>query len=287
MSPGFRAPGCLYYPQMETSTAIDRFEQLVAGDAPIDLAECALTAAAAMRPETDVTYWLDRLTELAAEASFRVARAESPLGQINALNARLFDDLGFAGNVDEYYDPRNSLLDSVIERRRGIPITLSLVYVEVAKRLDVPIVGVGMPGHFLVRHVEEASLYIDPYNRGVILSEAECVEQFARINQGIRWDPSFLAPVSERSLLARILRNLGAIWTQQAELRQAERVLTMLLALQPNEAGHLRDRGMLRFRLGERDQALGDLERYIAPSVSAPDAWYVRRLIDRIKGEID
>jgi regulator of sirC expression with transglutaminase-like and TPR domain len=272
---------------METSTAIDRFEQLVAGDGPLDLAECALTAAAAMRPETDVERWLDRLTELAAEASFRVAHAESPLGQINALNARLFDDLGFAGNVDDYYDPRNSLLDAVIERRLGIPITLSLLYVEVAKRLGVPMVGVGMPGHFLVRHVEEESMYVDPYNRGVILSEAECIEQFKRINQGMHWDPAFLAPVSDRSLLARMLRNLGAIWTQRAELRQAERVLTMLLALQPNEAGHRRDRGMLRFRLGEREEALVDLERYIDPSVSAPDAWYVRRLIERIKNETD
>lgn len=273
---------------METSTAIDRFERLVTdGSEHVNVAECAMTVAAAMRPEADVEQGLDQLTELAAGASFRVARAESPLGQINALNARLFDELGFSGNVDDYYDPRNSLLDAVIERRLGIPITLSLLYIEVARRLEVPMVGVGMPGHFLVRHVDEESLYVDPYNRGVILSEAECVAQFHRVNQGVRWDPAFLAPVSDRALLARMLRNLGAIWTQRAQLRQAEQVLTMLVALQPGEAGHLRERGMLRFRLGERDQALTDLERYIDASVSAPDAWYVRRLIDRIRGESD
>ena len=271
---------------METSTAIDRFESLVTGNGDrLDLAECALTAAAAMRPEADVTRGLDRLTELAAGASFRVARAESPLGQINALNAHLFDELGFAGNVDDYYDPRNSLMDEVIDRRLGIPITLSLVYVEVAKRVGAPMVGVGMPGHFLVRHVDEESLYVDPYHRGVIVNEAECVEQFRRINQGMHWDPAFLAPVSDRAFLARMLRNLGAIWTQRGELRLAERVLTLLVALQPGEGGHRRDRGMLRFRLGERDLALDDLELYIGPDVGAPDAWYVRRLIERIRIE--
>ena len=270
---------------METSAAIERFDQLVASTGEsINTAECALTAAAALGREIDVTAELARLGELAAGASHGVGAAETPLGQINALNDHLFDELGFAGNMDDYYDPRNSLLDQVVQRRLGIPITLSLLYIEVGARLGVSLAGVGMPGHFLVRHVEEDGLYVDPFNRGVILSEPECREQFERINEGMRWDPAFLAAVSPRSLLARMLRNLAAIWTQREDLALAERVMTLLISLQPGEAGHHRDRGMLRFRQGHQAQALEDLERYVDPLVRAPDAWYVRRLIERISG---
>ncbi len=268
---------------METSTAIERFDQLVSGTGEvIDTAECALTAAAALSPEVNVTAELARLDDLAAGASHRVGPAETPLGQINALNEHLFDELGFAGDMDDYYDPRNSLLNQVVERRLGIPITLSLLYIEVGARLGVPMAGVGMPGHFLLRHVDEDGLYVDPFNRGVILSEPECRAQFERINEGMRWDPSFLAPVSSRSLLARMLRNLAAIWTQREDLALAERVLTLLISLQPGEAGHRRDRGMLRYRQGHRASALEDLGRYVDPIVRAPDAWYVRRMIERI-----
>jgi regulator of sirC expression with transglutaminase-like and TPR domain len=270
---------------METSTAIERFHELVAdAGEEIDAAACALTAAAALDPSLNVTDELARLDDLAAGASHRIGSAETPLGKVNALNEHLFDELGFAGNMDDYYDPRNSLLNEVIERRLGIPITLSLLYIEVGARLNVPLAGVGMPGHFLVRHVDEGGLYVDPFNRGVILSERECRAQFERINEGMRWDPRFLAAVTPRSMVARMLRNLAAIWTQQEALAQAECVLTLLISLQPNEAGHRRDRGMLRFRLGNKAEALEDLERYVAPAVRAPDAWYVRRLIERING---
>ena len=270
---------------MESSTATDRFEALVVpGVEPFDLALAALTAAAALGEEIDVELEKTRLDDVAKEARERVALAEGPLGQINALNETMFDDLGFAGNTDDYYDPRNSLLNQVIERRLGIPITLSLVYIEVGARVGIPLAGVGMPGHFLVKHDAESSLFVDPFHRGVILDEGECIQQFSRINEGLHWDPLFLSPVAPRSLLARMLRNLGAIWTQREDLALAERVLTLLMALQPGEAGHKRDRGMLRFRLGQRDDALADLESYLDPSTSAPDTWYVRRMVDRIKG---
>lgn len=273
---------------MESSTAIDRFEALVApGVEPFDLTLAALTAASALGEEIDVTLEMTRLDDLADEARAQIALAEGPLGQINALNETMFDELGFAGNTDDYYNPRNSLLNQVIERRLGIPITLSLVYIEVGARLGIPLVGVGMPGHFLVKHEGESALFVDPFHRGVILDEQECIERFSKINEGMHWDPAFLKPVSPRSLLARMLRNLGAIWTQREELASAERVLTLLMALQPGEAGHKRDRGMLRYRLGQVDDALTDLEAYLDPSTGAPDMWYVRRIVDRIKnGEV-
>ncbi len=268
---------------METAAAIEKFAQLVSvTNEQIDTAECAITMCAVLDSTINVNFELSHLDDIAAGASYRVGPAETPLGQVNALNEHLFDELGFAGNMGNYYDPQNSLLNHVIKHRLGIPITLSLLYIDVGARLGIPLVGVGMPGHFLVRHVQEDGLYVDPFNRGVILSEPECREKFLLINKGMRWDPAFLAPVSPRSLVARMMRNLAAIWTQKEELHLAELVLTLLISLQPGEAGHRRDRGMLRLRQGNKTRALEDLERYVDPVVRAPDAWYVRRLIERI-----
>lgn len=268
---------------METTAAIERFDQLVSGmNESVNTAECALTAVAAFGMKIDIEAELVRLNDLAEGARASVETAETPLGQINALNYHLFDDLRFSGNVQDYYDPRNSLLDSVLERRLGIPITLSLLYIEIGGRLGVTLAGVGMPGHFLVRHANEDGLYIDPFNRGVILNASECRNQFERINKGIRWDPAFLTAISARALLARLLRNLAAIWTQSDDLVLAERVMTLLISLQPDEAGHHRDRGMLRFKQGHKHEALEDLKRYVEPVANAPDAWYVRRIINRI-----
>ena len=271
---------------METSTALQQFEELAAveGDG-LDLAECAFTAAAAMRADVDVAAEVKRLDDLVAGADEFLRDADEGLARVNGLNEYLFDVLEFAGNVDDYYDPRNSLLNEVIDLRVGIPITLSLIYIVVGRRHGMPLVGIGMPGHFLVRHEHETAFFIDPYNRGVILSEAECVRQFERINSGMRWDPAFLAPIGDRAIVARMLRNLGAIWAQRQEFELAERVMTMLIALQPREPGHKRDRGVLRYRQGKTTAALDDLESYIDPDNAVPDAWYVRRLVDRIRDE--
>ena len=271
---------------MEHATALERFEALSAspGDA-VDLALGAFLISAAIEPEVDTDAELARLDALADAARPRVMSADGPLAQVNALNDYLFGELGFAGNQEDYYDPRNSLLHRVLERRVGIPITLSLLYVEVGARLGVPLVGIGMPGHFLVGHEAEAALYIDPLYGGVMLSEQECAERLRQISNTVHWDRTFLAPVSNRAFLARILRNLSAIWLHRRELEHAECMLSMLIALQPEEAGHRRDRGMLRHRMGRDDQALEDLDRYMERRPAAPDSWYVRRLTAQIRGE--
>jgi regulator of sirC expression with transglutaminase-like and TPR domain len=273
---------------METATAIQRFEELVSAPGEtLDLAECAFTIAGAMQGHVDVAAEVKRLADLTNAATDFLTETEEGLARVNGLNEYLFDVLEFAGNVDDYYDPRNSLLNEVIDRRLGIPITLALIYIVVGRRFGMPLMGIGMPGHFLVRHEHETAFFIDPYNRGVILSEHECVEQFERINAGMRWDPAFLSPISDRAIIARMLRNLGAIWTQRQEFEMAERVMTMLIALQPREPGHKRDRGVLRYRQGKTTATLADLESYIDPVNGAPDAWYVRRLVDRLRGGSD
>ena len=271
---------------MDLATASERFESLtrISGE-DIDLAIGALLIAAHFDPEVDVERELRLLDSLAAGVRDRMPLEGTPLASINVLNEYLFDDIGLAGNEADYYDPNNSLLHQVLRRRLGIPITLSLIYIEVGARLGVPLVGIGMPGHFLVRHLDEKDLYIDPFNRGILLSEEECKARLRKISASIRWDQSFLAPVSNRAFLARMLRNLSAIWVRRGELTNAVITLGMLIALQPGEMGHRRDRGMLRYRLGDRQQALEDLETYLHNDFAAPDAWYVRRLTEKIREE--
>ena len=269
---------------MVAPTAFDLFTQAVTvpGDR-IELARCALLVAACADPSVSVDDGLGLLDALAHGAAERVAAADAPLAQVNALSEHLFDVVGFSGNHDDYYDPRNSLLDQVLARKVGIPITLSLVYIETGARLGVPLAGIGMPGHFLVRHEQETSLFIDPFHRGVLRSKRECAELLSQISGSVRWNPAFLDPVDNRSFLARILRNLGAIRTQREELAEAVDVLGLLIALQPDEPGHRRDRGVLRQRLGHGDLALEDLEHYLNCESNAPDAWNVRRLMERIR----
>jgi regulator of sirC expression with transglutaminase-like and TPR domain len=269
---------------VETLSALDRFTQLAdLPDQQIDLALGALLIAAHTGPDVDVDEQLALLDSLAAAVHDRIPVADEPLAKINVLNDYLFDEVCFAGNVADYYDPRNSMLHHVLRRRLGIPITLALVYVEVGARLGLPLVGIGMPGHFLVRHLGDQNLFIDPYNRGVMLSEAECAERLRSISDSIRWDRSFLDPVTNREFLGRMLRNLAAIWVQREELAQAVAALGMLIVLQPEEPGHRRDRGMLLHRLGDSETALSDLETYLELHDLAPDAAYVRRTIADIR----
>jgi regulator of sirC expression with transglutaminase-like and TPR domain len=268
---------------MVAPTAFDLFARAVAlPDEELDLARCALLTAACADPFVNVDDGLAHLDSLAEGGRNLVAAADGPLAQVNALNEYLFDTVGFSGNEADYYDPRNSLLDQVLKRKVGIPISLSLVYIETGARLGVPLAGVGMPGHFLVRHEGEDSLFIDPFHRGVMLSERECAERLKQISDSVRWNSSFLEPIGKRAFLARMLRNLGAIWAHREELNKAVDVLSMLIALQPGEPGHHRDRGVLRQRMGQKSLALQDLEYYLTNENSGPDAWFIRRMVDGI-----
>ena len=138
------------------------------GGDEMDLATTALLIAATEYPQLDIAHELDVLDSLAAGASHRLGQQRDPIFSINTLSEYLFDEVGFRGSDDDYYDPRNSFLNEVLSRRIGIPISLSLVYLEMGKRLGIPLVGVGMPGHFLLRHRDEEDLFIDPILSGHI-----------------------------------------------------------------------------------------------------------------------
>jgi regulator of sirC expression with transglutaminase-like and TPR domain len=263
----------------------EQFVELVQSpDDQIDLAAAALLIAATEYPQLDVSDQLRVLDSLSAGASKRFSEEREPLYCLNTLSEYLFDEIGFRGNPEEYYDPRNSFLNEVLSRRLGIPITLSLVFIEVGKRLGIPFLGVGMPGHFLVRHRDDEGLFIDPFHRGVLLSEEECAERMREVTQAnIAWDSRLLAPLSNREYVARMLRNLKGIYWQNRDSRRALAMIDRLVALYPESGRERRDRGLVHFQLGQHRQALGDLEFYLDSAPPNSDAEDVQRLVGRLK----
>jgi len=251
----------------------DRFSRLVSGsDDAVDLALAALLVAAQEYPDLDVARYLDRLDAMGREARARIA--SGPGTAVEAMNAYLFEEEGFHGNLDDYYDPRNSFLNDVIDRRTGIPITLSVVYLEVARRAGLEVFGVGLPGHFLVRAEDSGRMVlVDPFHGGAILSEEDCQKRLDRVFDGrVRLEPGMLAPCARKAILARLLRNLKAIYVKADDYRRGLRTMDLLLALDPGSAEDRRDRGLLHAAFDCYSLAAADLEAYLALEPAAPEA---------------
>jgi regulator of sirC expression with transglutaminase-like and TPR domain len=223
--------------------------------------------------------WLARLTRLGALATARlerVGRGAGPRARVEALNELLFEQEGFAGNESRYDDPRNSFLNDVLERRTGIPITLSLVYLDVARRAGVPMEGVNFPGHFLVRCPagrrnagEAEELIIDPFHRGRLLTEADCRQLLRRhLGEEATFERRLLATAGKLQILARMLVNLKTLYVGMRSFPQARETVRLLLALDPRALTELRDHGLLSYHLGDHDGALRDLEGYLRASSS-------------------
>ena len=211
------------------------------GAIPLDRA--ALLIARCRFPNLDVEAQLRVLDGLARGADGVMGDERDPLYACNALSQFLFDEAGFRGNEDDYYDPSNSYLSEVLARRTGIPISLSLLYIEVGRRLNLPLVGIGMPGHFLVKHQEVDDLFIDPFYGGILLSQEESARRLQEVTGGrIEWRPEHLRPVENRAFLARLLRNLKVIYLQRQEYSEALMVLDLLVALLPEDEIERRDR---------------------------------------------
>ncbi|HEX9260495.1 MAG TPA: transglutaminase-like domain-containing protein [Acidimicrobiales bacterium] len=201
-----------------------RFAQVLAlPDAAVPLDEAALLVAACAKPGLDVAHGLARLDDLAA--GVRVPT-------LDGLVDHLFRRLGFTGDSDNYYDPRNSFLDDVIERRLGLPIALSVLTMEVGRRIGVPLWGVGMPGHFLLRDKVDPRVFIDPFHGGQQLDERGCRRLYlAMRGPGAAWDSSFLNPVERRSIVARMLANLKSFYEQAGDEDALAWVLRLRLAI--------------------------------------------------------
>lgn len=238
-----------------------------------DVAPGALAIAAIEYPRLDPGEWLGQLEAFGARALALVAReagADGPLhARVDAVNLCLFGDLGFRGNRDRYGDIRNSCLNQVIERRTGIPITLSVVYMDVARQAGLRVEGVNFPGHFLVRVHDGApsagprGLLVDPFNEGAILTEQDCRELLARNAESLPFSPDLLVRATRRQMFQRMLVNLKRLYVQQRSFPQARIVTEALLQLSPGSLAELRDRGLLAFHLNEYAAALRDLEEYL------------------------
>ncbi|MFI5317628.1 MAG: SirB1 family protein [Myxococcota bacterium] len=260
---------------MLDSAARTQFGRIAAlPEARIDLAEGALWIAAEEYRELDVGHYLARLADLAAGAASRLRGARDLRGRVETLNEFLFRELGFAGNRDDYYDARNSFLNEVLERRSGIPITLAIVYVWIARRLGLPAEGVGLPGHFLVRLAGPDEILIDPF-AGAVVTRAECEARLrAAAGADVRLDERMLEPAPARQILARVLRNLKQIWLAREDWQRALDCAERILILTPDSPLELRDRGLLFARLECFAAAEADLRKFLAlaPGDSAAEA---------------
>jgi len=263
--------------------ARQQFTQEVAQpEGQINLARAALLMAWEEYPDLDVDEYLSALDTMADEVAERLEPERYPLKIIRTLNRYLFDDLGFSGNAKEYYDPRNSYLNQVIERRTGIPITLSLVYVEVAQRIGFPMAGVGMPGHFLIRPVvDEMEMFVDPFHRGDVLFPEDCRERLSQIyGRPMELRPEFLQTVSPSQLLVRMLTNLKMIYLKQGDLGRTLAAVERILLVAPDALGERRDRGLIYYEQGRWDDAMNDLEFYLQQVPVGEDQIAVRRILE-------
>jgi regulator of sirC expression with transglutaminase-like and TPR domain len=246
----------------------------------ISLARAALTIARMEYPDLDVDDYLSRLDWYAARVEQMLPEIPETPQVIAALNYVLFHEEEFRGNQADYYDPRNSFLNDVLDRKLGIPITLAIVYMEVAQRLGFPLFGVGMPGHFLLKHYDVAGneTFIDPFHGGDILSRAECQSRLDEIYSGqIPLQPEFLHTVTRRQLLTRVLNNLRNIYMQRRDFRRALVVVDLVLAIHPRSAEDMKQRGMLRYAMGQLRGAAEDLEIYARMAPDASDADEMRQ----------
>jgi regulator of sirC expression with transglutaminase-like and TPR domain len=265
--------------QLIDSPARAHFAALIAKPA-IPLAEAALAVAEEEYPRLDPGQTLATLDELAAAVHSRLAGRRTTAEVLHQLRAVLFEERGFRGNQEHYYDPRNSFLNEVVERRLGIPITLSILYIEVASRVGVPVQGVAFPGHFLVK-CAAAELFIDPFHGGEAISGDECV---ARMKARGDFDPRQLEAVGARAILARLLHNLKRIYVEAGDDVRALWVVDRLLLLAPDEPAERRDRGLVCARLGHARVATEDLAFYLAAAPQASDREQVAVLLAQLRG---
>ncbi len=263
-------------------------------DAAVDLADCALRVGRIADAALDIAASAARLDALAREAEAGL-RGAAPGRRADRLAAFLFGELGFSGNADDYYDPQNSYLHRVLERRRGLPITLSILLMEVGRRMGITIEGVGAPQHFLVRvaadEAGDAWRYLDPFHGGQQIDLDALREDMAqRLSAGRREGPPgasaaelFLSAVTKRQILARVLQNLKLAGARRRDFATALGAAEHLVALTPWALDEIRDRGLIAAQLGLGDIALSDLRTYQEQEPRAPDAAQVAQVVRQLE----
>jgi regulator of sirC expression with transglutaminase-like and TPR domain len=247
----------------------------------IDLARACLMIAQDAYPGLDIERYLGDIERMAIRLRGRIPQSGQAEERVVALNEFLYGELGYWGNTEDYYDPRNSYLNEVLDRRTGIPITLGIVYMELGRRVGLPLEGVSFPGHFLVRlRLRGGTLVLDPFAGGAPQAEDELRRRLERVvpdsaRGGVPLAElpleQFLEPASKRQILSRVLRNLKGIYREADKPERMLEVLNRMLVLSPGASGELRDRGYLYQRLECWRPALKDLTDYLEREPDAPD----------------
>jgi regulator of sirC expression with transglutaminase-like and TPR domain len=265
------------------SLARQRFSTLIRHpDTQIALAEAALCIAWEDQGTGNPDEALQQLDAMAAAARPFIDGMTDPPQIVAALNRYLFEQEGFRGNTWNYDNPANSFLDCVLETRTGLPIALAVLYIEIGWRLGLPLAGLALPGHFLVCYpTSDTAIYIDPFHQGRLWSYDECAQQIATVygSASPALMQTMMAPPTRRAILTRMLRNLKHSYLASTDLTRALSATDRILLLTPKDAAEIRDRGLLRLRLGQHHNALEDLERYKALAPDASDQQDIQKYV--------
>ena len=267
---------------MGVDRALHDFKSLVSGS-EIDLAGAALAVARIEYPDLAPEQWLARLDDLAARST--AAKLADPRRALDRLRGFLFEEAGFRGNADDYYDPRNSCLNDVLDRQLGIPITLSVLVMEVGRRVGIDILGIGLPGHFCVgARLGDELLLLDPFGGGRRLArdEAEAIASRAVGRQVELTDAHFM-PTTKAQIVVRMLRNLQGIYARREDWGKALSVIDRLLVLETDAPMHVRDRGTVLVKLGELHRGASEWERYLTRYPQARDAATFKEELRRVR----
>ena len=261
---------------------------MLASREPVPLARGALLIAKEEYPDLNVDHYVDRLSELAREAEPIVSAGNDTVEKVQLLSHFLFEQKGFEGNRDAFSDPRNSFLNDVIERRLGIPITLSVIYLEVGRRLGLNLYGVSFPTHFLVKAVDErGELLIDPFSGGIILTLEQVKARLAEIyRQPVELHPAMLKSAGARQILVRMLRNLKGIYAGASDWARSLSALDRILMLDPRAVEELAERGQVYERLECFKAALDDFQSFLSLAPEHPAAEVAREAVLRLVRQV-
>ena len=265
---------------------IEEFALLLRQDeAHLDLAKGALTLCKLEFPQLTIRSYLEKIDQIGSIIKERIRPNPNPSRIAAAINQVLFEELRFSGNTEDYYNPRNSFLNEVLDHRVGIPMTLSILFMELARKFNLQVEGINFPSHFLVKYREgEKDVYLDVFNKGRTLSESDFQSILDQVYGGkIAFNPHFLAPANKRQILLRMLNNLKQIYLTSHDYRKALTVVEMMLTVQPDQLSDMRDKGILEYHLRMYEEAFRDLQLYISKAPDAGDADIIMNLIDQIR----
>lgn len=244
--------------------------------------KCLKTSQALEFPKLDVSYYIQKLNLLGEGLRNSVTEVKNPTYLVSMLNEYMFDVLEFHGDTDDYYNPRNNFLNIVIDKKSGIPITLSIIYIELGKHIGLDLRPVGFPGHFLVKHSEE--MILDPFSGGLLLNVDDLQELLdSRYGEGVEFNPDYLNEIEPENILIRITKNLKNSYLQSFNYTMSMHCINMVLGLVPDSPEEIRDKGIVQSRLGQDSLALQSLDRYLELAPEADDVDYILDLIRSIK----